>query len=277
MASPTRVPRRLISKSNSPWRHAVVRDILVLGTWLRYKSIVMYGMLIPTAEQVFPIFQSSRPVRFTRILQSCIWNMTGGKTTTPPAPNITAPSISQIDLTTLPTELLTQITALLDPKTLLKVRQTCHALETATFDRFATVFFADVQCRTWDRASSNRLAAILQASPGLGVRIRQLTMSTGLPDPKSEAVTSLPQHLLQLWKDCRQRSSKGTSQATVAAASEHNKPFDSCELGLYRLRPPSGDNHHHPRPHPAFGHRARGPLGPPREAHHYTHSAALEL
>ena len=78
---------------------------------------------------------------------------------------------------TMPPELTCHLLSYLDTEMLPSIRLTCKALEDVTFDRFVEAHFAHIYCWVFKPTAFNRLKDILQNSPTLRARIKQVTLT----------------------------------------------------------------------------------------------------
>lgn len=94
-------------------------------------------------------------------------------------PSAIAPSIDNSSrFLSLPPELVARVTSFVNNEALIPVRLTFEVLEVFTFNRFATENFEHIYCWVHTIGDFVRLKNILQQSPRLGNRIRQLTLTT---------------------------------------------------------------------------------------------------
>jgi hypothetical protein len=94
-------------------------------------------------------------------------------------PSVSTPSTDDSSkFLSLPPELVTRVTSFVNSEALIPVRLTCKTLEDITFNRFAKENFEHIYCWVHTIDDFVRLKNILQQSPRLGNRIRQLTLTT---------------------------------------------------------------------------------------------------
>lgn len=77
----------------------------------------------------------------------------------------------------LPPELVARITSFVNDEVLIMLRLACKTLEAITFERFVTEHFETVYCWILDNTDFRRLHDILQHSPRLSSRIRQIVLT----------------------------------------------------------------------------------------------------
>jgi hypothetical protein len=93
----------------------------------------------------------------------------------------------------LPPELVVRITSFNNAETMIPVRRACKALQSLTFDQFATEYFEEWECWTATAADFTRLSQILQI-PRIAGRIRKLILTTNpLRGRAVTAIDTVPQ------------------------------------------------------------------------------------
>lgn len=102
--------------------------------------------------------------------------------------------VSPFRLLDLPVEVVARVTSFASSETLIPVRLACKALEDITFDRFATENFSHVYCWVAIVDDFKRLGEILQQSPRLSSRMRQLTLTTNALKDQPESAINYVRH-----------------------------------------------------------------------------------
>jgi hypothetical protein len=93
----------------------------------------------------------------------------------------------------LPPELVVRITSFNNAETMIPVHRACKALQSLTFDQFATEYFEEWECWTATAADFTRLSQILQI-PRIAGRIRKLILTTNpLRGRAVTAIDTVPQ------------------------------------------------------------------------------------
>jgi hypothetical protein len=98
----------------------------------------------------------------------------------------------------LPTDLLAQITDLLNDEGRVAIRLVCKSLEAITFERFATESFEHIYCWIRTNQDFDRLKDIIRLSPRISSRIRQLTLTADVP--RGRPISTL-QHVRMSYMD----------------------------------------------------------------------------
>jgi hypothetical protein len=96
----------------------------------------------------------------------------------------------------LPLEVVDCIISCAGREALKPLRSSCKALETITFDRFATEYFEHIYC--WAARTDHfiGLKNVLDHSTRISSRIRKLTLAARILDcPQSRAIKAAPDHL----------------------------------------------------------------------------------